>query len=216
MVFKIAKIAVLKLFAYKNGALFLVNGSFSAILTVHIYLRELTKGTETKNLLLPIVIFVMGFIVFHFFSLIDLITGIQNAKYQNSILPKPAKNYIKSYKLWFTIWKNLGITVFGFMVMLICLLAEVMDNDLVYYILVWFLVTVWSMGSAFEFHSIGDNIEKRTGSRPPMFGLIETITSLAQKGIILRTKKSFNIPDKMPGDEEDEGNLNTDENEKSN
>lgn len=180
-----------KLFAYKNGALFLVSGGVSS--GVVYYLTELAKGTETKNLVLPILVFIFGFFVYFTFSLIDLLTGLWNAKYQNSILAKPRDSYIKSYKLYRTMWKGLGITMFAFMVMLVCMFTELIDGNYSYYFALWALVTVWLMASAFEFHSIGENIEKRTGEMPEFFRFIEKVTSAAQVGIIFRAKKTFQV-----------------------
>lgn len=180
-----------KLFAYKNGALFLVSGGVSG--GVVYYLTELAKGTETKNLVLPILVFIFGFFVYFTFSLIDLLTGLWNAKYQNSILAKPRDSYIKSYKLYRTMWKGLGITMFAFMVMLVCMFTELIDGNYSYYFALWALVTVWLMASAFEFHSIGENIEKRTGEMPEFFRFIEKVTSAAQVGIIFRAKKTFQV-----------------------
>jgi len=211
MVFSIAKSTLLKLLYYKNGALLLVNGSFSAALTF--YLSELVQGVELKKLVLPIAVYVFGFLIFFLFSLIDLFTGLQNAKYQNSMLPVPEKNFIKSYKLWRTMWKGLGITVFAFMVMWVCLFAAIMGGEYSYYLTVWILVTVWLMASCFEFHSIGENIEKRTGGKPPFFSLIEKLLNVAQRGIILKAKNSFNMLESDP--EEIKNNLNS-EHEKNN
>lgn len=215
MVFKVAFSQIGKLFAYKNGALFLVNGSFSA--AVVYYIGELLKGTETKNLVLPIIVWIFGVMLYCLFSTADLITGLWNAKYQNSILPAPKKNYIKSYKLYRTMWKGLGVTLFSFMIMMLCIFSEIIDGNVTYYAALWFLVTLLLMACAFEFHSIGENIEKRTGEKPPFFSLIEKLTSVAQKGIILKAKKSFDMLEKDPSDEEADDEILTEqinENEK--
>ena len=201
MFIKVGFSFISKLFAYKNGALAVVSGGISS--GVVFYLRELAKGTETKNLVLPILVFIFGFFVYFTFLLIDLLTGLWNAKYQNSILAKPRDSYIKSYKLYRTMWKGLGITMFAFMVMLVTIFTELIDGDYSYYFALWALVTVWLMASAFEFHSIGENIQKRTGEMPEFFKFIEKITSAAQVGIIFRAKKTFAVletekPEEIP------------------
>lgn len=221
MVIKVAKTAILKLIFYKNGSLLLVNGGFSAAIVF--YINELLQGTETRNLVLPIFIYIVGFLIYHVFSLIDLVTGLMNAKYQNSILPEPKKNYIQNYKLWFSIWKNLGITVFAFMVMIICIFTEIIKGsgdgfieNSMYTISIWALVTTWLMASAFEFHSIGENIEKRTGSKPRFFSLASILTNIAQNKIILKAKNSYDMMEKTPEEVEAEVNINTEENDKIN
>lgn len=221
MVIKIAKATILKLLFYKNGSLLVVNGGFSAVIVF--YINELLRGTETRNLVLPIFIYIVGFLIYHVFSMIDLITGLMNAKYQNSILPEPKKNYIQNYKLWFSIWKNLGITVFAFMVMIICIFTEIIKGSgdgfieqSMYTVSIWALVTTWLMASAFEFHSIGENIERRTGSKPRFFGLASILTNIAQNKIILKAKNSYDMIEKTPDEIQAEVNINTEENEKSN
>lgn len=221
MVIKIAKTAILKIIAYKNGSLVLVNGGFSAAIVF--YINELLVGTETRNLVLPIFIYIVGFFMYHMFSIIDLITGLMNAKYQNSILPEPKKSYIQNYKLWFSIWKNLGITVFAFMVMCICILTEIIKGGgdgfietSMYTVSIWALVTTWLMASAFEFHSIGENIEKRTGSKPRFFKLASVLTNIAQNKIILKAKNSYDMVEKTPEQIQAEINSNTEEQHDSN
>lgn len=206
MVIKVAASSILKLFAYKNGALLLVNGSFSA--AVVYYLSEMLKGTETKNLVLPITVWIIGVLLYYAFSLVDLFTGLWNAKYQNSILPVPRKNFLKSYKLYRTMWKGLGVTMFTFMAMMVCLFAEIAGGDIAFMAALWFLLTIILMACAFEFHSIGENIEKRTGEKPPFFVLVERLTNVAQKGIILKAKKQFDILEQEPPDDEDNKPIN--------
>ena len=201
MVFKVATSSVVKLFLYKNGALFLVNGSISAGFIY--YLSELLKGTEMKNLVLPITVWVVGVIMYFFFTTVDLLTGLWNAKYQNSILPVPNKRWVKSYKLYRTMWKGLGVTMFSFLAMLVVIFTEIINGDYSYYFSLWFLVTVILMACAFEFHSIGENIEKRTGEKPAFFNLIERLTNVAQKGIILKAKKSFDMLEQEPADDDE-------------
>ena len=178
-----------KLFYYKNGALAATSGIASG--GIVFYLNELLRNTETKNLVLPFIVHCFGFIIYFVFSLIDLLTGLWNAKHQNSISKNPKKNYIRSDKLWRTLIKGAVITVFAFMVMLICIFTEIIDGNYSYYFSLWALVTVWLMAASFEFHSIGENIGKRTGETPEFFLFIEKLTTAAQIGMIFRTKKIF-------------------------
>lgn len=214
MVIKIAAVALLKIvnicsasvskvLTYKNGALLLVNGGFSTVITLTFYFNELLLGTSVKKLVLPIMIYLIGFVIYHMLSLVDLITGLMNAKYQNSIAVNPDKNYIKPYRLWFTVWKNLGVSILNLLLMFLCFLAEIIqsshpDDDFVstigsglYMTLIWIFVTSWGMASLFDFISIGQNIERRTGIKYRIFILAEKITNIAQKRIILKAKNSM-------------------------
>ena len=110
-------------------------------------------------------------------------------------------------------WKGLGVTMFSFLAMLVCIFTEIIDGNYTYMVALWFLVTVLLMACAFEFHSIGENIEKRTGEKPAFFTLIERLTNVAQKGIILKAKKSFDMLEQEPQEDEPQNNI---ENEKPN
>ena len=117
--------------------------------------------------------------------LLDLFTGLQKAKYLNTISVRPQKNFIKSYKLYRTLWKVLGVLLLNTMITTLCLFTEIIDGEYSYYFTLWSLVTVWLMASGFEFHSIGENIEKRTGSKPEIFGFMDKILDAIQR-LVLR------------------------------
>lgn len=187
--YKIAKSFILKMFFYKNGAMASTSGIASGGLIF--YLDDLLRDTEPKNLILPLLVHVFGCLIYFVFTMIDLLTGLWNARFQNSISSNPKKSYIRSDKLWRTLIKGCVISVFGFMIMLVSLVAEISGFELIYYFSLWALVSVWLLGSSFEIHSIGENIEKRTGEMPEFFRFIEKITTAAQIGMIFRTKRIF-------------------------
>ena len=62
----------------------------------------------------------------------------------------------------------------------------------------WALVTVWIMASGFEFHSIGENIMKRTGNKPEIFGFFDTILIVVQKKAIGKVEQVFDVLEKEP------------------
>ena len=186
---KVANSFILKMFFYKDGAMAATSGIAST--GIVFYLDELLKNTDTKDLILPFIVHIFGFLIYFFFTTIDLLTGLWNAKYQNTIAKNPKKNYVRSDKLWRTLIKGAVISVFGFMVMMVALFAEIAGFNTAYYFALWALVTVWLLASSFEFHSIGENIGKRTGEIPAFFLFIEKLTTAAQIGMIFRTKRIF-------------------------
>ena len=216
---KVAKSFISKMFFYKNGAMASTSGIASGGLVF--YLDELLRNTDTRDIILPFIVHVFGFLIYFFFTTIDLLTGLWNAKYQNTIAKNPKKNYVRSDKLWRTLIKGTVITVFGFMVMMVALFAEIAGFNTAYYVALWALVTIWLLGSSFEIHSIGENIGKRTGEIPEIFLFIEKITTAAQIGMIFRTKRIFanglekekDAPVETPTEDINPQNIN--ENEKS-
>ena len=77
----------------------------------------------------------------------------------------------------------------------------------------WALVTVWLMACGFEFHSIGENILKRTGNKPEIFGFFDAILTVAQKKAIGKVEQVFDVLEKEPEPENEakpeEQNTNT-------
>ena len=179
MVFKTAFAFLGKIFGFKKGALALMSAATST--SIVYYLDTILQGTETKRLVLPIFAHIIGFGFFFLFVLLDLFTGLHAAKFLNTISPRPQKNYIKSYKLYRTLWKVLGVLLLNTMITFLCLFTEIIDGEYSYYFTIWALVTVWLMASGFEFHSIGENIEERTGSKPEIFGFMDKILDAIQR-----------------------------------
>lgn len=183
------KIALYKMVAWKNGALTLV--SFMVGLPLSTYVEELTRGVELRKIILPFIVLIVGLIFYFAFTIVDMFTGLWKAKYLNSIAKKPQKRYIKSYKLYRTLWKFLGISLLSFMMMFLCLFTAVINMENTYYITLWILVSIPILASGFEFHSIGENIEQRTGSKPELFDFFDKLMTIIQRGILFRTKRAF-------------------------
>ena len=224
MIIKVAGSFIGKLFLFKKGSLVLLSSALSA--GALFYINEMLKGTEVRHLVIPIFTHIVGFCFFFLFVLLDLATGLWNAKYQNEISAKPQKNYIKSHKLYRTFWKSLGVLLFTSLIMFLCLFTEIIDSDYMYAFTLWALVTVWLMASGFEFHSIGENILKRTGNKPEIFGFFDAILTVVQKKAIGKVEQVFDVLEKEPAPEpENEAepeeqntntNVNTNQNENTN
>lgn len=224
MIIKVAISFIGKLFLFKKGSLVLVSSALSA--GTVFYINEMLKGTEVRHLVIPIFTHIVGFCFFFLFVLVDLATGLWNAKYQNEISIKPQKNYIKSHKLYRTFWKSLGVLLFTSLIMFLCIFTEIIDSDYMYAFTLWALVTVWIMASGFEFHSIGENIMKRTGDKPEIFGFFDAILIVVQKKAIGKVEQVFDVMEKEPAsapeneaepeDVNTNTNVNTNQNENTN
>ena len=200
MVFKTAFAFLGKIFGFKKGALALMSAATST--SIIYYLDTILHGTETKRLALPIFAHIFGFGFFFLFVLLDLFTGLHAAKYLNTISPRPQKNFIKSYKLYRTLWKVLGVLLLNTMITTLCLFTEIIDGEYSYYFTLWALVTVWLMASGFEFHSIGENIEKRSGNKPEIFGFYDKVLEVVQRKAIAKVEQAFDVLETEPKEKE--------------
>ena len=68
------------------------------------------------------------------------------------------------------------------------------------------------MAAGFEFHIIGENIEKRTGNKPEIFGFFDAILTVIQKKAIGKVEQVFDVLEEEPAPEPDEQNTNTNTN----
>ena len=210
MIIKVAGSFIGKLFLFKKGSLVLVSSALSA--GTLFYINEMLKGTEVRHLVIPIFTHIVGFCFFFLFELIDLFTGLWAAKYLNEKSANPQENYIKSYKLYRTLWKTLGVLLLNTLITFICIFAEIMDADYIYGFILWSLVTVWIMACGFEFHSIGENIQDRTGKKPEIFDFLDKVLNLFQKKALAKVENVFG-EDKSEPPVEQEPQINKDEKE---
>lgn len=178
-----------KMLAFKSGALVMLSAGVSTGVTF--YFKELVKGTEVKHLVLPIAVHIVGSFFFFLFVLGDLGTGLWASKIENARRKNPRKNFIKPDKLYKTFWKMLGVILLNTMFASLCLFTELIDGDYSYLFTLWMLVTSWLMASGFEFHSIGDNILKATGNKPPIFGFFEKLLNAVQRKAISRVEREI-------------------------
>lgn len=189
MVFKVALSFVFKIFTFKQGSLLLLSVGISAFLTK--YLSMLMDDTDTKLVIIPVVLQFVSFILFFLFTMMDLVTGIQ-ASYHRKKIGCPV---IKSYKLWRTLWKMLGIKLITFMLMLLAIFLEITDFEYGYWATTWFLTVVWLMANGFEFYSIGENLQNSDRKKPSIFVFWDKALEAIQRKAIKKIDNSFNILD---------------------
>lgn len=190
-----------KIITFKKGSALIFSSIFSSIflITANPIFDTLLTNTEFKNIVVPIVVQVSGFTVFFLFVILDFVTGISvaihNARKQGK------KNYFENERLYRTIWKMLGVLLLTTLVLLLVLFTEIIKSSYAYNFTLWALVTVWLMACGFEFHSVGENIEKRTGTKPEIFGFFDAILTVVQKKAIGKVEQVFDVLEKEPAPE---------------
>lgn len=202
MVFKVAANFVLKIIGFKKGSLLLISGGISAFIVE--YMEMLLEGSNLKSIAIPIVLQLFGFMLFMGFTTLDLITGIQLAYFKSKCPEnKSKKRYIKSYKLYRTLWKILGILLITTMMMLLCIFLEIVDFNYGYWICLWSLTVLWLMANGFEFYSIGENLTDRRGDKPRIFSFWEKVLNAVQNKAIKKIDSSFDAFEKLEKEEDE-------------
>lgn len=125
---------------------------------------------------LGILVFLTGLI------LVDFYTGIKAAKYNGEILTS-RKGYRSVDKL---------ISYFMFICFTALLQGQLTSNGYNFGVSIIsnFNILVFIMISLWEFHSIGENIEKRYGTKPRIFYVIDKIAKIIEKKVIEKIEGS--------------------------
>lgn len=215
MFLKVAFSFLFKCINFKNGSLVTIASISST--GIMFYLDKIFDGTDTKQLAVPILVHAIGFTFFMLFTSFDFFTGIQKAKilHERALRakgqqPSSKSSYIKSYKLWRMFWKILGITLINTMVTMFVIFAEIIGSDYGYYIGIWSEVGFWILASGFEFHSIGENIEKISGKKPEMFEFWDKMNDALQLRFLRKVSDQ-----QMANPNNDEFDLNEEDQEQT-
>jgi phage-related holin len=108
--------------------------------------------------------------------LVDMYTGIKAAQYNGEVLTS-RKGYRSVDKL---------ISYFMFICFTALLQSLLVDKG--YDVGVWmisnFKILVFVLISLWEFHSVGENLQKRYGAKPKMFTLLDRVGKIIEKKVI--------------------------------
>ena len=201
MVFKVAFGFLYKMITYKKGSLAVLSIALSGGSTF--YIDKVMFGVDIKHLIVPVLIFAVGFLFYFICLIADLHTGLQVAKHQSYLKYRDKnKPYVLSYKLYRTLWKLLGIMLLSLLLAVTSLMVEIIDLQFFYKVSITFQGAVWLLACGLEIHSIGENHLKRYGYKPRLFKFMDNITNAFVRRIIDKVDKSFDILEQDPIDEE--------------
>jgi len=191
--------SVIHILTFKRGATFWVAALLSMVLMPSVYAYAgvfdsrhddgiamvLLQDTNTKDLLTPILADLIGTSFYILFNILDLITGLQASKWENSQKAKPVKKWIQPERLYKTLWKVVGVLFLtGFFTVSAILMEVLKSGSIFFWVCLWSLVVFWVMAVGFEFYSCGENLERRYGQKPAIFGFWDKILGAFEKKAI--------------------------------
>lgn len=196
MVLEVIARTLYKMFVFKKGSL-TVMSVFLSFTATQIF-KKIFDGTDTRNLIIPVLVFCVGFILYFFFLCADLHTGLQVAKYKSYVRNKgQSVPYVKSYKLYRTLWKLLGVVLISVLMLVTVIMIEIIHVDFLYKVFLIIQSATWFLACGFEAHSIGENHLKRYGYKPKIFVFFDKILNMFERKIISKVDESFtNLNDK--------------------
>ena len=184
-IFKFTFNLITKALVYKKGSAALI--SLASSFGISALLKEVFSHAEKKEIVLPILVACLGIMIFFLFFIIDLVSGLVASKFES----KGQKDWVKSDKLYKSIGKIGGVLLLIVLLLVLNLCALMIGKGWVYESTLYIMIFINFLTSAFEYHSIGENIKRRSGRKPDIFTFFDKLTDVVEKGIINRVSKLF-------------------------
>lgn len=176
---------ILKAGAFKSGALI----GISLPLTFG-YMKiwnTLFKGVPEYDLVLAVSAIVFCFVLYIVFWLVDFVSGLIASKH----LAKGKEDWVESSKLYSSFGKFGAIALVDSSLLALTLFLLVAKLDTTSKFVLFVSVFINFLAMLFEFHSIGENVFKKTGKKPELFTFFERLAVLLEKILFSRISKFF-------------------------
>jgi hypothetical protein len=173
---------VKKSFEFQNGALVAV--AIPSGYGAKGILEIIFNGVDIKEFALPIISFGVLTIMYIAISTVDFYTGTRASRKEHIISAGTPIGYIKSDKLWSSVWKFLGVILTGTALMIFCLLFILIGMNWLSETFLIFEIGFFIVVIGFDLHSIGENQLRRYGKKPAFYGFIDEVSVTIRKGII--------------------------------
>lgn len=150
-----------------------------------------------KEIMLPVLIEAVGIIFYVLFLITDFGTGIYAARIVQERKRTKSK-VIRVEKLYRTFWKLLGILLLTCLIGALGVFAVMISQYWAYKTLMWVQIVLLVAACLFEFQSIGDNLEKSTGSKPAIFDFVGILFKVFRKRVVEKASgKKLEFEDEM-------------------
>lgn len=194
---------VKKAFNYDDGALVIISLPWAVYFKKILKLQTpespaleklfeiLSIGVDPKDFLLPILAFGIATSVYVTATIMDFITGLRASKKEHLISSGSHRGYIKSDKLWSSVWKFFGVILIGSILTVFDLLFVISGLNTLYE---WFLFGIFGfylVVISFDIHSIGENHFRMYGYKPGIFIFVDEISRIIKKEFIVWIKNKF-------------------------
>lgn len=161
----------------------------SAPLSIGTYevFRRLIEGASYKDLVLPIVCATICIIVYFLFFIVDFVMGLIASKHESNNNP----DWVKSEKLYTSLGKLGGVLLINIVFLTINLFLVTLDFTSIAKVITILMVAVNVLASLYEFHSIGENIKRKSNNKPKIFGFFDKVTNVLELKIMNRIVKTI-------------------------
>jgi hypothetical protein len=178
-------VIIKKAIHFRNGSLVLLGAAIGTPLAEII--KEFTDAMPIKDLLMPFLIAALSFMIYLMAYVLDFWSGIQAAKFEAAGQP----GYIKSEKLWSSIYKLVAIIIILMGLSFFALVFALLEVNLIYKFFLYSIATVGIMAFLFDMHSVGENYKRRFRAKPRLFEWLDDMTATVNETIIAKIKSFF-------------------------
>lgn len=179
LVKKIFELAVLnKAVTFKKGALVILSTPLS--LGIFEFLKIILMKVELFNLVLPLVAICVCLLMYLLFWFTDFIWGLIASKHESKNNP----DWVESHKLYNSLGKLGGVLLVDMLLLMLVLFITIVGYEKTALAGLFIAVLLNVIMMFYEFHSIGENIKRKTGSKPKYFEFIDRITKTLEEKII--------------------------------
>jgi len=187
---KILKLTVFKkALAYKGGSLLAVGVAGSITLTS--VLKEVFQGVLMRDIWVLILLMFSALGLYLLFWITDFITGLRAARYLHFVKTNQTSGWMTSDKLYNSFGKIGGVLLIKALMFFVCIATLIAKINFGFYSAIAATVFLDVLAVGFEFKSIGENLEKKTGNKPMLFRFFDRVFGLLEEGFIKKLKTYF-------------------------
>jgi hypothetical protein len=187
------------MFKHSEGYLYSFGASIITAISLEYLNQIFFKDSNEKYIWIPVVIHIVMTFLYIGITFVDFIYGVR-------VSVKVKNQPYDFYRVIESMAQAFATIIVTSLVMFCCLLITALN-------LSWVLLTssltfafIWSVIILYQYSSIGNHIKTLYGTKPPVFGFMETISSKMRTWAMNKFEKSFNLTE----------NENKTENEKDN
>lgn len=178
-----------KSFKFEQGAFVLI--SVPGGVGIKNLVKMFMEGVPLRDFSMPLLASGVLTLVYILVSSYDFITGLKAAKREHLISTGSVRGYIKSDKLWSSVYKFLGVIIINFVLTIFCLLFLVTGMETLYNIFLTAIIGFFLVVISFDLHSVGENHLRRYGKKPEFYVFVDNVAVAIRKGIISKVGRYF-------------------------
>ena len=140
---------------------------------------------------MPLLAFGVLTILYILVSIADFYTGTRASAKEHLISTGSPRGYMKSDKLWSSVWKFAGVILIASILTVFCLLFLLVGLTWLYDGFLFAIIAFYFVVISFDLHSIGENQLRRFGKKPSFYSFIDKVSVAIRTGLIEKASKLF-------------------------